>query len=219
MTQDEYEAIVAEDPAFIIMACIPDREEWLPLWLEVPHMTVAGDQMPPTDENGDILDADAPFEAYVGHPRTAGAHATTFRLGREHGVPLMQTVAQNSYWSAKHLGDAGLEAMQIRGRMQEGMVADITIFHPEEITDNATYKLGSNGLPSTGIPYVLVNGVVVVGDSRIVDDVFPGQAIRYPVEAEGRWQPLEKKSYLENLLRADLPIDDGISGQAGLHLD
>ena len=52
----------------------------------------------------------------------------------------MQLIAQNSYWSAKHLGDAGLEAMRKRGRMQEGMVADITIFNPETIRDNATYQ-------------------------------------------------------------------------------
>jgi N-acyl-D-aspartate/D-glutamate deacylase len=187
------------------------------MWLEVPHMTVAGDQMPPTDENGDLLGWDDPYEAYIGHPRTAGSHAATFRLAREHGVPLMQTIAQNSYWAAKHLGDAGLEAMQVRGRMQEGMVADITILDPETITDNATYKIGNNGAPSTGIPYVLVNGVVVVRDSKVVEGVFPGQPIRYPVEAEGRWVPLEKEPYLENLLRPDLPIDDGISGQAGPH--
>lgn len=33
------------------------------------------------------------------------------------------------------------------------------------------------GLPSTGIPYVLVNGTVVVRDSQTVDDVFPGKPI------------------------------------------
>jgi N-acyl-D-glutamate deacylase len=215
MSQAEYEGIVAEDPGFIIMACIPEREEWLPMWLEVPHMTVAGDQMPPTDENGRILTWDDPYEAYVGHPRTAGSHAATLRLAREHGVPLMQMIAQNSYWAAKHLGDAGLEAMRVRGRMQEGMVADITVFDPETVTDNATYKIGENGLPSTGIPYVLVSGVVVVRDSGVVDGVSPGQPIRYPVEETGRWEPLKRESYLEDLLRPDVPFDDGIAGQAG----
>ena len=109
------------------MACIPEREDWMTMWLEVPHMTVAGDQMPPTD--------------------------------------------------------------------------------------NATYMLGSNGLPSTGIPYVLVNGTVMVRDSKVIDGVYPGQPIRYPMKEKGRWVPLEKKSYLENLVRPDQPFDDGISGQ------
>ncbi|WP_108860130.1 amidohydrolase family protein [Ruegeria sp. Alg231-54] len=205
MSEEEYQKIVAEDPAFVIIACIPEREEWLPLWLRVPHMTVAGDQMPPTDENGRILTGEDPFEAYVGHPRTAGSHAATLRLARENGVPWMQMIASNSYWAAKHLGDTGLRAMQVRGRMQEGMVADITIFDPETVTDNATYQTGFNGLPSTGIPYVLVNGAIVVSNSELVDGVLAGQPIRYPVEDKGRWVPLEKTSYLDNLLGGEIP--------------
>ncbi len=94
------------------------------------------------------------------------------------------------------------------------MVADITIFNPETVTDNATYKIGSNGLPSTGIPFVLVNGVVIVRDSRVAEGVFPGQPIRFPVEEKGRWVPLEKKSYLDELLKPDIPFDDGLGGQA-----
>jgi N-acyl-D-aspartate/D-glutamate deacylase len=126
----------------------------------------------------------------------------------------MQTLAQNSYWSAKHLGDAGVEAMKVRGRMQEGMVADITIFNPDTVTDNATYKMGENGRPSTGIPYVLVNGTVMVRDSKVVDGVFPGQAIRFKPESAGRFEPLAKESYLDNLLGPDLPIDEGIGSAA-----
>jgi hypothetical protein len=217
MSQAEYEEIVADDPAYVIMACIKDREEWLPMWLQVPHMTVAGDQMPPTDAEGKILDWDDPYEAYVGHPRTAGSHAATFRLGREHNVPLMQTISQNSYWAAKHLGDTRLKAMQERGRLQEGMIADITIFDPDTITDNAGYKLGTNGLPSSGIPYVLVSGTLVVEDSKVKDDVYPGQEIRFPVQEKGRWVPLERKSYLEKIFTGKA-FDDGIAGQTNPHI-
>ena len=103
--------------------------------------------------------------------------------------------------------------MQVRGRVQEGMVADIAIFDPETVTDNATYVIGENGLPSTGIPFVLVNGRVVVRDSEIVEGVSPGQPIRYPVEETGRWVPLERESYLEDLLSPDNSIDTGIGGQ------
>jgi N-acyl-D-aspartate/D-glutamate deacylase len=204
-----YDRIVAEDPAYIIVLCIPAREEWLPLWLRVPHMTVAGDQMPPVDIEGRALEWSDPYEVYNGHPRTAGTHAKTLRLAREMDVPLMQVLAQNSYWAAKHLGDAGIEAMQVRGRMQEGMVADVVVLDPETVTDNATYVAGSNGLPSTGIPFVVVNGVVVVRDAEVVEGVTPGQPIRYPVEAEGRFVPLERESYLDQLL-SDTPIDLGI---------
>jgi hypothetical protein len=211
---ESYSRVVAEDPAYIIVLCLPQREDWLPLWLEVPHMTVAGDQMPPVDIDGNALDWDDPFEVYNGHPRSAGTHAKTLRLARELGVDLMQVLAQNSYWSAKHLGDSGVEAMKVRGRMQEGMVADITIFDPETVTDNADYVAGTNGLPSTGIPYVIVNGVVVVRDSRVLDDVKPGQAIRFPVEPEGRFEPLEREAFLEDLLAPTFGTDQGIGTQS-----
>jgi N-acyl-D-glutamate deacylase len=45
-------------------------------------------------------------------------------------------------------------------------------------------------LPSTGIPYVLVNGVVVVKDST-VQKVFPGKPIRFPVMETGRLDQIE----------------------------
>ena len=206
-TQESYQAQVNADPGYIIILCFPYKEEWLKYFLNVPHMTVAGDAMPGTDINSKILNANAPFTDYVGHPRTAGSHAASFRLGRENGVPLMQTISQNSYWSALHLGEAGLEAMQLRGRIQEGMIADITIFNPDTITDNATYVLGENGLPSTGIPYVLVNGVIMVKDSEVQRGNYPGQPIRYPIEEKGKWVPLAKEPYLEELLAPEIPGD------------
>ena len=90
--------------------------------------------------------------------------------------------------------------MKSRGRMQVGMVADITVFDPETVTDNADYASATNGLPSTGIPFVLVNGVVVVRKSTVVSGVHPGQPIRYHVEAKGRFEPLTKDGYLDRLL-------------------
>ena len=61
-----------------------------------------------------------------------------------------------------------------------GPVADITIFDPDTVKDNATPEAG--GLPSTGILCVIVNGTVVVKDSKVLKNVFPGEAIRLPVQ-------------------------------------
>jgi N-acyl-D-glutamate deacylase len=71
-----------------------------------------------------------------------------------------------------------------------GADADIVVFNPDTVTDNSTYEPGMGALPSTGIPYVLVNGVVVVKDS-IVQKVFPGKPIRFPVLASGRLDQIE----------------------------
>lgn len=126
------------------------------------------------------------------HPRTAGARAKALRLGRENDIPLMQLMSILSYNSAKPLGDTGLKAMQERGRMQEGMVADIVVFDPETVTDNSTYAQGL--IPSTGFRAVVVNGTVSVRDDELLG-VFPGQPIRFEPEASPRFEPVSEEAW------------------------
>lgn len=190
-----YTKLVAEEPGHTVVVFMPYRTEWMPYWLTMPQMTVATDAMAGVGREGKLLDWEADYSEYAGHPRTAGAMAKTLRMAREQGVPLMFTLCQLSYWSAKHLGDAGLEAMQQRGRVQVGKVADLALFDPARVTDNATYKAGENGLPSTGIPYVIVNGTVVVRESQVLA-VRPGQPIRYPVEESGRFVPVDTHEWI-----------------------
>ncbi|MEZ5592557.1 MAG: hypothetical protein R3F53_18390 [Gammaproteobacteria bacterium] len=85
-----------------------------------------------------------------------------------------------TYLIADYLQDNGVEQMAQKGRMQEGMDADITIFDPKTVKDNSTMKDG--GLPSSGIPYVIVNGTPVVKDSKVLKGVYPGKPIRNPAQ-------------------------------------
>jgi len=179
----DYKKVVAEDPGRTVIIFNPARKQWLPNWLEAPHMTVAADSM------WCNLSWDASYDEYQGHPRTAGSHGKVLAMAREQGVPLMTTLAQMSYLPAKHLGDTGIEAMKIRGRLQLGMVADITIFHPGKVKDNATYQRGEQGRPTTDIPYVIVNGKTVIKESRFQHGVWAGKPIRFAVEAAGRFVP------------------------------
>ena len=55
--------------------------------------------------------------------------------------------------------------------------------------------MGENGIPTTGIPYVIVNGVTVVKDSEVLP-VKAGQEIRFPIEAKGKFTPLNKDHWL-----------------------
>jgi N-acyl-D-glutamate deacylase len=175
---------------------MPPRLRWLKYWLTIPEMVVASDASPGVDENGKLLPWEADVKRYAGHPRTASAYAMTLQLGRENGVPLMFTLSQLSYWNAKHLGDTGLEAMKERGRVQVGKIADLTLFNPKTVKANSTYKLGENGLAPTGIPYVIVHGTVVVKDGTVLP-VKPGQPIRFPVEAKGRFEPVTVNKWLD----------------------
>ena len=144
-------------------------------WLKMPDVAIASDAMPII---GEEIAWDTPYEDLPNtHPRGAGSYARALRLGRENGIPLMQSIAQLSYNSAKPLGDTGVKAMQVRGRLQVGMVADITVFDPSTVMDQSSYTQGA--LPSSGIPYVLVNGTVVVDDNEVLAGVTPGQPIRH----------------------------------------
>ena len=198
VTRDEFLAFKKNEPGRTLVAYSPPRKQWLPEWTKVEHFVVAGDGMPGLDIEGKQLPWDAPYEDYAGHPRSAGTHATVLRIARENDVPLMHTLSQLSYWSAKHLGDTGLKSMQERGRLQKGMVADIVVFDAQNVTEHADYKSGANGLPSTGIPYVLVNGTVVVSDSKVLKGVNAGQPIRFPVEKKGRFVPASGEAWLKS---------------------
>ena len=195
LTDETYAELVKNNAGRAVVVFFPYRNEWMPNWLTMPHMTLASDAMAGVGDDGELLPWDADWTEYRGHPRTSGTRGRTFRMAREQGVPLMFTISQASYWVAKHLGDTGIVAMQERGRLQVGKIADITIFNPETITENSGFKVGEHGIPTTGIPYVLVNGTIVVKDSEVLP-VKPGQEIRFPVEPEGRFEPVVVEKWL-----------------------
>jgi len=180
----------------------------IPDWVAMPGVVLGSDAMA-LPGGWDQLPWDTPYERLPNmHPRTSGSHGKSLRIAREEGIPLMQVMATFSYNHAKYLGATGLKAMQERGRMQEGMIADIAIFDPETVTDNSTYDEGWR--PTTGITYVIVNGTVVVENGRVLPDVFPGQPIRFPVEAKGRFTPLAVDDWRRTYLT--LPHDVSAGG-------
>ena len=61
-----------------------------------------------------------------------------------------------------------------RGLLKEGLVADVTVFDPDTVVDNATFE-DPHQFP-TGIPYVVVNGQVAVDHERCTG-VLAGQAV------------------------------------------
>lgn len=141
-------------------------------------MSIESDAMPYLGDDGNTLPWDAPYESAKGHPRAAGTHAKTLRMVREKkwDMPLMYALDKMSLMIAQFLEDNGVTQMKTKGRLQEGMDADIVLFDPKTVTDNSTMLNGA--LPSTGIPYVIVNGTIVVKDSKVLKGVYPGQAIR-----------------------------------------
>jgi len=211
-TVEKYKKVLAEAPAtqIVLYKMPPDA---IPDWCRLPGVVYASDAMMLPGGWDDSLDWETPYEEIPNtHPRLAGTHGTCLRIAREHSIPLMQALAASSYNPAKYLGDTGLEAMKVRGRLQKGMIADITILDPKTVKDNATYAKGT--LPTTGIPFVIVSGTVVVRDSEVLKEVNPGQPIRFPVEKKARFKPLSKEAWKNEFLQSTVEFG-GLGGAQG----
>jgi N-acyl-D-glutamate deacylase len=188
-TVETYKATVASEPTRpIVIFKMPAEDQ--AKWLTLKGVTMASDAVGAEPYLGPW---DFPLDQVGGtHPRTAGSRGATIRLGRENNIPMMQLMSILSYNAAKHMGDTGLKAMQKRGRIQTGMVADIVVFDPELFRDNSTYENGA--IPSTGMKAVIVNGQVTVRDDQVLP-VFAGQPIRFEPEDKPRFVPISVESW------------------------
>ncbi|HKS73223.1 MAG TPA: amidohydrolase family protein, partial [Terriglobales bacterium] len=112
------------------------------------------------------------FGKGVPHPRGYGNNARVLaRYVRElHVLRLEDAIRRMTTLPAETFHLTG------RGQLREGNWADITIFDPATIQDNATYQ-DPHHYP-TGIQYVLVNGVTVVKDNHHTG-AKPGMALRH----------------------------------------
>lgn len=185
-TKEIYDEVRQNDPGRAIVLYNNDPED-IATWLAMPGVVVVSDGMPVQDTDGNYYPWDSPYEGKNTHPRSSGTRARVLRMVREQkNMPLMEALSKMSYLHAKYFEElAGIAQFSTKGRLQEGADADIVVFDPDTVTDNSSYKPGEGTLPSTGIPYVLVNGVTVVRDSRVLP-VYPGKPIRFPVQAKGR---------------------------------
>ena len=181
-----YEDVRKNDPARSILIFNNPPED-IAKWMAQPGVVIVSDGMAIQDENLEYYPWDSPYEGKSVHPRSAGTRAKVLRMVREDkNMPLMEAISKMSYLHAKYFDElGGIPQFRTKGRVQVGADADIVVFNPDTVTDNSTYEPGMGALPSTGIPYVLVNGVVVVKDST-VQKVFPGKPIRFPVLETGR---------------------------------
>lgn len=176
-TLEVYKKVLAEAPTTAVVLYKMDPSA-IPKWCGLAGVVIASDALPIPGAWDDQPSWDTPYAKVPStHPRVAGTHGTCLRIAREHNIPLMKIVAASSYNAAKYLGDTGIESMKLRGRLKPTMIADITIFDPRRVRDNADYENGTR--PTTGIPYVIVNGKVVVKDSVVLRDQNPGRPIRF----------------------------------------
>jgi N-acyl-D-aspartate/D-glutamate deacylase len=120
-----------------------------------------------------------------GHPRNAGTFSRVLaEYVREKGsVTLMDAIRKMSLMPAQML-ERSTPAARGKGRLQEGADADIVVFDASTISDRATFQKPME--PSTGVRYLVVGGMIVVDEGKIVHDVFPGSALLGPRKAQAQ---------------------------------
>lgn len=134
------------------------EEENLKLLLKHPLASIGPDAI--------LLGKGIPHPAaYGSFPRVIG------RYGRQMGLfSIEEAVRKMTSLPARRMG------LKQRGLLWEGFYADIVVFNPETIIDNATYE---NPFQSpTGVEYVLINGKMVVDRAKHGTKVVAGRVLR-----------------------------------------
>jgi dihydroorotase/N-acyl-D-amino-acid deacylase len=114
-----------------------------------------------------------PLSEFKGHPRAYGSFPRI--LGRyvrdQHLLTLEQAIRKFTSLPAQRMG------LRDRGLLRAGAFADVTIFDPATVNDAATFE--DPHRPSTGIEYVIVNGVISLEHGKVTGQL-GGRPLRGP---------------------------------------
>ena len=133
--------------------------------IQLPYVSFGSDGLsiaiPPEDKRGET------------HPRAYGTFARV--LGKyvreEKLITLQEAVRRLTALPASHL------KIKKRGKIENGFFADIAIFDPEQIRDQATFEKPHQY--AEGMVHVFVNGVQVLNNGEHTN-AKPGRVIRGP---------------------------------------
>jgi dihydroorotase/N-acyl-D-amino-acid deacylase len=118
-----------------------------------PALMIGSDSIPLYEGDGDRPGKPHP-RTYGTFPRVLGEYARERKL-----FSLETAVHKMTGMAAARMG------LRDRGVVKPGAFADLTVFDPATVKDDSTYAEPHRY--AVGIPYVVVNGAVVVDDSRM----------------------------------------------------
>ncbi|MGE5276798.1 MAG: N-acyl-D-amino-acid deacylase family protein [Acidobacteriota bacterium] len=116
---------------------------------------------------------DGPFARETSHPRGWGSASRIlgYYVRDQKVLPLEEAVRKMTSFAAEAAG------IPDRGLVKVGFWADLAAFDPKTVNARATFEKPNQY--SEGIPYVAVNGVLVVDGGKITD-ARPGKPVRGP---------------------------------------
>jgi N-acyl-D-amino-acid deacylase len=89
-------------------------------------------------------------------------------------LSLIEAVRRCTYHPARTIG------IKDRGRICKGAKADLFVFNPDTIKDNADFPgIGNPDLPPDGIEFVFVNGECAIKNGKRVESCNAGKILRF----------------------------------------
>ena len=157
--------LVVEDGTRVGTAYFTMSEDNLRRGLALPWVSFCSDSDAPS--------AEGRFLQWSNHPRAYGSFARM--LGKyvrdERVVPLEEAVRRLTSLPARTL------RLERRGLLMPGYFADVVVFDPERVQDNATYD--NPHQYATGVQHVAVNGTLALRDGEHTG-ALPGRVVRGP---------------------------------------
>lgn len=161
LTEETFEWLREKDPDASVTAFVGKQYE-VTLALQQPYTMISTDGGFPNLAPG------------VGHPQSAGSYPKILAelVRNQDALSMMEFIKKASLMPAQFFG------LHSKGWLGEGADADIVIFDPKTVKDNAKFPgLGDPMAAPDGILYVLVNGELVIEGGKVVGDAMPGKAV------------------------------------------
>ncbi len=160
LTADTFEAAQAANLLVAAHGSIPEAS--IELAMSTPWVMIGSDAILTRSLNN--------------HPRASGCFARVLAVYvRERGLLDLPTALAKMTIQPARRFEAMLPDLARKGRLQRGADADIVVFDPATVADQAT--VARPDLPSTGFDHVLVSGVPVVANGVVDRSVMPGRAL------------------------------------------
>jgi len=152
--------ILVKDEARTTMILFMMSEDDVNLVLDHPNAVVGSDVLGVTSHTSHV------------HPRAYGTFARVIRRALDMGESaLTDTISRCTGHTAARLG------LSDRGLIRPGYVADLVLFDPETMADQATYQAPTR--PAAGVEAVYVSGQLAVQNGSVVNPSL-GRVLRRP---------------------------------------
>ena len=141
------------------------KEEWTRLLVAAPDVIISSDGLVARSTDEKI-----PPQGVGSFSKVLGTYV------RDEAALDMMTALSKMTLQPALLLEKAAPIFRLKGRLQIGMDADITVFEPATISGNSTYADPHQA--STGVSYLMVDGQIVIEEGALLPDIFPGQFLK-----------------------------------------